>query len=127
MKNKLKKLREKRNTLMDEMDGLLAACEDGDETRAFTEDEQKRFGEIENEIRALDEQITAIETRDALEQDTPADDTDPATVEQRTIDEQNFLSFCRGETRALNVADNSNGRIRSIIKCRTAKAAGRQL
>lgn len=29
-----------------------------------------------------------------------------ADMEQRALDEKNFLAFCRGETRALDVANN---------------------
>ena len=103
----LKKLREKRNALMDEMDKLISACAEGEEVRAFTDDESKRFTEIETEIRALGAQIAAIETRDSFERDSgSAAEVDPNEQEQRALGEQNFLAFVRGEQRALDIAQN---------------------
>jgi len=104
----LKKMREKRNTLMDEMDALFTACESGDEVRAFTEDESKRFSEIETEVRALDAQIAAIEKRNELDEGGAGAgaDGDPAADEKRTLDEKNFLEYMRGETRALDIGQN---------------------
>ncbi len=46
MKKKLKALREKRNTLMDEMDGLLSACETDGEQRARYAETLARLPEI---------------------------------------------------------------------------------
>jgi len=104
--NKLKKLREKRNALMDEMDALLAACENGDELRAFTDDEAKRFAEVEAEVRAIDAQVAAIEARDALDRPAEGNGASSGSDEQRALDEKNFLAFVRGEARALDTAQN---------------------
>lgn len=102
--NKLKALLEKRNTLMDEMDGLLAGCEQEDETRALTEEEAARFDALETEIRQLDQTIAKIEAREKIERrEVGAEDEG---TEQRALDKKNFLSYCQGETRALDVANN---------------------
>ena len=105
-----KKLIEKRNALIEEMDALLAACEQEGEVRAFTEEEAKRFAELETEIRALADQLAAIEKREGI--------GDPAAegaagvgesaeeTEQRALDERNVVAFLRGESRALDVAQN---------------------
>lgn len=102
MKKKLKALKEKRNALMDQMDALLAACGEGEEQRAFTEEESTQFTEAETEIRALDNTIAAIESREQLEN---MEHQEPDT-EQRALDDKNFLGYIRGETRALDVANN---------------------
>lgn len=102
----LKALREKRNTLMDEMDALLAACEENGEVRAMSEDNVARFAEIETEVRGTDETIAACEARDRMAQQSGAGAGQQEGGEQRALDEQNFLAFIRGEQRALTVADN---------------------
>lgn len=101
---KLKELVEKRNALMDEMDTLLKTCED-EENRALDETEAARFAEIEAEIRSLDTTISAIEAREQIER-REAGNGDDGNLEQRALEEKNFLAFCRGETRALDVAQN---------------------
>lgn len=101
---KLKALIEKRNALMDEMDGLFQTCE-GEESRAFSEEEAARFNELESEIRSLDVTISAAEARERMERREANGEPD-ADMEQRALDEKNFLAFCRGETRALDVANN---------------------
>ncbi len=118
---KLKELVEKRNTLMDEMDALLKTCED-EENRALDESEAARFAEIEAEIRSLDTTIRAIEAREQMERREAGTGND-GNLEQRALDEKNFLAFCRGETRALDVANNGAvipehiaGRIIEVVK-----------
>lgn len=101
---KLKAMIEKRNALMDEMDGLFQTCEE-QENRAFNEEESKRFGELEAEIRSLDATITAAQQREKMER-REAPGEPEGDLEQRALEEKNFLSFCRGETRALDVANN---------------------
>lgn len=100
---KLKALYEKRNTLMDKMDTLLLGCGADGEVRAFTDEEATAFSGIEAEIRALDTTIASIETRNKLEREEKPVEGD---VEQRALDEKNFLDYVRGETRALDVAQN---------------------
>ena len=104
MSKNLKALYEKRNALMDEMDALLGVCE-GEETRAFNEQEAARFGEIETEVRGLDATIHAAETREQMER-REAGEEPTAEVERRALEEQSFLSYCRGETRALDAGGN---------------------
>ena len=103
---RLKELIEKRNAIMEKMDEMLKSCEkqeDGTEARAFTEDEAETFGALETEIRALDVTIKALETREKLER---ADKTPEGDTEKRTLAENNFLKYVRGEERALDIADN---------------------
>ena len=106
---KKKQLIEKRNALIDKMDAMIAACETEEEVRAFTDEEQADFDALEAEIKAIAGQIAAIETRELLEQSATDSEAGGAASEdeQRTIDERNFLSYIRGETRALDIAQNS--------------------
>jgi len=99
----LKALIEKRNALMDAMDALFKTCE-AEENRAFNEEESSKFTELENEIRALDGTIAAAEQREKMERREAG--TEDENLEQRALDEKNFLAFCRGEERALDVANN---------------------
>lgn len=101
---KLKALIEKRNALLDEMDAMFAQCE-GEEQRAFNEEETARFAGLEAEIRSMDETIAAAERAEKLERREAGQEPD-AELEKRALDEQNFLAFCRGEARALDVANN---------------------
>lgn len=97
----LKGLEEKRTELIEEMGDIVNKAEA--ETRTLSEDENKRFGEIRTEIANIDTTLKAIEEARALENKTPNKDK---KKEQRTIDEENFLKFVRGEERALSVANN---------------------
>ncbi|MCL2045738.1 MAG: phage major capsid protein [Oscillospiraceae bacterium] len=105
---KKKQLIEKRNGLIDKMDALIAACETEEEVRAFTDEEQTEFNTLEAEIKAISGQISAIETRELLEQtfEDPAAGDAANEEERRALDESNFLSYIRGETRALDIAQN---------------------
>ena len=97
----VKGLEEKRTELIEEMGDIVNKAEA--ETRTLSEDENKRFGEIRTEIANIDTTLKAIEEARALENKTPNKDK---KKEQRTIDEENFLKFVRGEERALSVANN---------------------
>lgn len=97
----VKGLEEKRTELIEEMGDIVNKAEA--ETRTLSEDENKRFGEIRTEIANIDTTLKAIEEARSLENKTPNKDK---KKEQRTIDEENFLKFVRGEERALSVANN---------------------
>lgn len=93
---------EKRNNLVDEMEGLINKAKE--ETRALSEDENKRYDEIESEIRSIDETLTKEEqSRSFTKTETKA----PTGEEEvRALEEKNFLKFVRGDERALDVANN---------------------
>ena len=107
----LKAMIEKRNALMDEMDGLFAACKTGEEERAFSEEEATRFGELENEIRALDKTIEAAQAREKMERrEAPAEES-PAEIEARA-----FADYIMGHSLELrtgeqNMSMGNNGAI----------------
>lgn len=107
----LKAMIEKRNALMDEMDGLFAACKTGGEERAFNEEEAARFEELENEIRALDKTIEAAQAREKMERrEAPAGES-PAEIEARA-----FADYIMGRSLELrtgeqNMSMGNNGAI----------------
>ena len=107
----LKAMIEKRNALMDEMDGLFAACKTGEEERAFSEEEAARFEELENEIRALDKTIEAAQAREKMERrEAPAEES-PAEIEARA-----FADYIMGRSLELrageqNMSMGNNGAI----------------
>ena len=107
----LKAMIEKRNALMDEMDGLFAACKTGGEERAFNEEEAARFEELENEIRALDKTIEAAQAREKMERrEAPAGES-PAEIEARA-----FADYIMGRSLELrtgeqNLSMGNNGAI----------------
>ena len=107
----LKAMIEKRNALMDEMDGLFAACKTGEEERAFNEEEAARFEELENEIRALDKTIEAAQAREKMERrEAPAGES-PAEIEARA-----FADYIMGRSLELrtgeqNMSMGNNGAI----------------
>jgi HK97 family phage major capsid protein len=93
---------EQRNNLLDEMDGILNKAKE--ETRAFSDDESKRFDEIKVEVSKIDKTIAAEEEARSFEKKTNIKPN--AEEEKRALDESNFIKFLRGEERALDVANN---------------------
>lgn len=81
--DKLKALREQRNTLLEKMDKLLDTVEA--ETRALSEEEQRAFDETTAEITKLDSTIKAIEKREALEQTETGSVNDDLSIALLTI------------------------------------------
>ena len=98
----IKALIEKRNSLVDEMEGLLSTAKT--ETRAFTADELTRIEAIKAEITGIDNTIKVEEEMRSM--DKKVDTKKDENVEQRALDEVNFLKFVKGEERALDVANN---------------------
>lgn len=111
MKDKIKRiletralptLLEQRNNLLDEMEGIVKKSKE--ETRAFTEDESKRYEEIRNEISQIDKTLAAEEEARSFERkETIKNDTEE---EKRAFEEERFLKFIKGDERALDVANN---------------------
>jgi HK97 family phage major capsid protein len=98
---------EQRNNLLEEMDGILNKAKE--ETRAFTDDETKRFDEIKVEITKIDKTITAEEEARSLDKKKPVKKSEK---EERALAEvRAFVNYIRGvvEERAdvnLTVGDN---------------------
>lgn len=98
-----KELIEKRNKLVEEMEELVNGIKK--EKRVFNDDENKKMGDIKKEIENIDNTLKTLdETRDFSK--TEVKEKKDKQVEQRALDEKNFLDFCRGEKRALDVSTN---------------------
>lgn len=103
-------LLEQRNTLLDEMDGLVAKAKA--ETRAFSDEESNRFEAIKTEIAKIDKTLNAEEEARSFEKKKVI--TDKTEEEKRALEiaeeEQRFLEFVR-EGRAANMPASTNGAI----------------
>ena len=107
----IKGLEEKRASLVEEMQGILDKAEQ--EERAFGEEEQKRFDEIEVEIGKIDKTIEAKEKARALGQPKKKE-KEPENGEM-TVEERAFVDYVRGvatnERAASNLTYTDNGAI----------------
>ena len=119
--NKLKGLKEKRNSLLAEMEGLINKA--AEEVRAFDETESARVDEIKKEISDIDNTIKAInETRELekvpeviaekREEGNEVEVLEKRDVEVVTLEEQRaledekiFVEMINGK-RALDIANN---------------------
>lgn len=106
----VKGLIEQKNSLLDEMDEMTKKLGEGDETRAFSEEEQAKFDELMKKVEALERTIASLDKGAEMEKrQTPAEDTEKK--EERAMDERTaLLAFLKGEERAgttaLDVANN---------------------
>lgn len=107
----IKGLEEQRAELMEEMEKILNQAKE--ETRAMSEEEETRFGEIEKQVQAIDRTIAAKERARQLNQ--------PVIAEQQeedgelTVEERAFVDYVRGvitqERAATNLTYTDNGAI----------------
>lgn len=112
MKN-LKALTEQRTEKQKEMEALLSLVKT--ENRAFTEDENKQFDALENEIKAIDSTIKAEERAKSLGDYKPAADK-KADETPEVIEERAFADYVLGKVTELrageqNVTMGNNGAI----------------
>lgn len=98
----LKAMTEKRNALVEEMDGLFARCEQ-EENRAFNEEEAARFAAIEREIRTIDQTIAAAEAREKLHKQQPGEDTQDTVAEE----ERAFANYVLGKADELRAGEQN--------------------
>jgi HK97 family phage major capsid protein len=93
-----KELIEKRNELVETMDGIFANAET--EKRALNEDENTKYDEIMSEIRSIDNTLKKAEEARSIDnvtaKETKADDTE----------ERAFVEYIRSEKRSLAAGDN---------------------
>lgn len=106
-----KELIEQRNALIAQMQAIADAADA--EKRCLTDDEAKNFEELRAKIGEIDNTIRAQDQLRTFDTEVPAagsGEGEPRTAnEQRTLDEQNFLSFIRSggrQERALDVGTN---------------------
>lgn len=110
---KYKQLIEKRNALIEELEKLVEACET--ETRAFTEDETKRYEEITKDLNDLDATLKAADDLDEKRDYQPAEKPDE-TEDKAELEARAFEGYVRGtldlETRAdVNLTKSDNGAV----------------
>ena len=93
----LKALKEKRNDLLDQADKIVNIAEK--EVRSLTPEEERKFSELENEIRNLDKQIKELEARqfdgEKIENKMEVRDMDKKEKEIRGLEQ--FLRKQEGE------------------------------
>ena len=114
---KYKQLIEKRNSLIEEMEKMVEACET--ETRAFNEDENKRYEEITKELNDLDATLKAADELDEKRSYQPIEKPNEKpneTKDRAELEERAFESYIRGtldlETRAdVNLTKSDNGAV----------------
>jgi HK97 family phage major capsid protein len=97
---KLKALIEKKNTLLEERDGIVEKVET--EVRALEDAEMTRLEQIKAEVRALDNTISELDEQ----RDYKAEERGFNSGERE--EEKRFLEFCRGEERNFNVGNNGS-------------------
>jgi HK97 family phage major capsid protein len=106
----MKTLIEKRNALLDEMDGIVNKA--SQETRAFSEEETARFEAIKAEIAGIDKTLVAAEESRKLEKVMVKDPEQRSAEETRKLEiekeERAFVEFVR-EGRATNLPQGTNG------------------
>ena len=93
---------EQRNNLIAEMEGLIQKAKS--ETRSLDDTEATRFDEIKTEVTKIDKTIQAEQEAEQLSSTQQAKTSEEA--EQRALDEEKFVKFIKGDTRALDVASN---------------------
>lgn len=102
-----KKLIEKRNQLIEEMEKLVNLSTE--ETRAFTEDEEKKFNDMKVEIDDLDKQIKIIQEARSYE---VIEDEEKVEEEKEDKKEEEKRAFCEyvknGETRDFKAGSNGD-------------------
>jgi HK97 family phage major capsid protein len=92
----LKKLIEKKNTLLEERDAIVAQVET--EVRALENEEMNRLETIKSEVRALDMTIAELDEQRDFQ-------VSPLTATEKE-EEKRFLDFCKGEERGLGTGAN---------------------
>ena len=92
---------EQRNNLIQEAEALVEKAKT--ETRSLDDQEITRFDEIKTEVTKIDKTIQAEKEADGMASEKVKN---PEQEEQRALDEERFLKFIKGDTRALDVASN---------------------
>lgn len=92
---------EQRNNLIQEAEALVEKAKT--ETRSLDDQEITRFDEIKTEVTKIDKTIQAEKEADGMASEKVKN---PEKEEQRALEEERFLKFVKGDTRALDVASN---------------------
>ena len=113
MNKKMKALQEQRNAVVEEMQQLTKAVDA--EVRAFTEEEDKKFNELEEKVKALDVTIEKMERAEKYElREAPKVEEEKKEEKSEEKEERAFANYLRGvvlEERADNLTISDNGAI----------------
>ena len=102
----VKGLIEQKNALLDEMDEMTNKLGEGEEMRAFTEEEQEKFDELVQRAKALDRTIASLDKGAGMEK-REENGSDGENENRATEERDALLAFLKGEERAnLDVANN---------------------
>ena len=120
MNKKMKALQEQRNAAVEELKTLTGKVEA--EVRAFTDEENAKFNELEKKVKDLDSSIEMLERAEKYEFKEPAQASEDKAKENTEAKElRAFESYIRGvvlEERADNLTSGDNGAVipKSIAK-----------
>jgi HK97 family phage major capsid protein len=106
-KRSMPSLLEQRNNLITEAEGLVKTAKT--ETRSMNENETSRFDQIQNEIKQIDKTIQAETIAAQMAEQQGGGKTQAKMSEEqekRALDEEKFVKYLKGDTRALDVANN---------------------
>ncbi len=91
----LKELIEKKNTKIEEMNGILLKM-DTENRSEMSEDEKTAFDKLETEVRSLEDTIKRKETTLKFEKKAPTDDKKNDTEDRAAQEEAAFADYIRG-------------------------------
>ena len=107
MKKNLKRMREKRNEVIAEMEAVVNAA--AAEERSLTDDEITAYNGHRDELTRIDATIAALENVRSAERE---EEHQPEGDEKLTPEERSFLSYLRGEIRAdVNTTKTNTGAV----------------
>ena len=93
--HKLKKLLEQRSEHIEKMNGMLAKLDEGEETRAFTDEELAEFNKEKAQAESLTATINAIQEQRSAEDFKPVDSSDDSAKEDAEAETRSFEQFLR--------------------------------
>lgn len=94
---------ERRNAILDEIQGLVDVCET--ETRAFNEEEQGKYTALMTELHGIDDMLTVADETRALETWTPAKSGEARSREE--VEERAFADYVLGKTTELRAGEQN--------------------
>ena len=116
--HKLKKLLEQRSALIEKMNGMLAKLDEGEETRAFTDEELAEFNKEKAQVESLTATINAIQEQRSAEGFKPVGGSDDTANDNAEAETRSFEQFLRsgGATKmelrsAVNWTTAANGAV----------------
>lgn len=103
----VKGLIEQKNSLLDEMDEMTKKLGEGEEMRAFTEEEQAKFDELVQRAEGIEKTIASLDKSMGMEKGGKSASDDEK--ENRAMEERDaLLAFLKGEERAASSLDVAN-------------------